>query len=688
MRASILALGPLLARCGEARVSLPGGCAIGLRPVDQHVKGLQAMGAEIDLEHGYINARAARLKGARFVFDVVTVTGTENLMMAATLAEGTTILENAAREPEVVDLAHCLDRDGRAASPAPAPTASSSRASTRLHGATHAIMPDRIETGTFLAAVGGDRRRRRRSAAPRRNARRGDRQAARSGRRHRDRPRRRSACAARAGRCAPSNVRTAPYPGFPTDMQAQFMALAALRRRHVGDHRDDLREPDDARAGAASAGRRHRRRGQHRGRPRASPKLTGANVMATDLRASACLVIAGLVAEGRDDDRPHLSPRPRLRAHRGEAVRARRAHHAASMTSADIGAGRAARRAARACDRSIPTRYDAVAALPVAARAAARARSASRDRLPFRGVDLWTAYELSWLDERGKPQVAIASFAVPVESPSIVESKSVKLYLGSFAQTRYARAADRRRRRSSATCPRRPVRRWPWRCTAPGGLRRADDPRSSPARCLDGLPVACDAYDVDPALLAANGRCRRRDAAHRPVPVGVPGDRPARLSRRVQIAYRGPRIDRAALLRYLVSYRCHAGFHEHCVERIFVDVAARCGCEALTVLRALHAPRRPRHQPVSHQRGRAARRRTCAPPASSMAAAAVNAGDPRRALITFRGNPFVDGRCGASLRVRCDRRDGGRTHRRLRTRRRGGCASASGNECQAPTPTR
>ena len=158
MRASILALGPLLARCGEARVSLPGGCAIGLRPVDQHVKGLAAMGAEIDLEHGYISARARRLAGTRFVFDVVTVTGTENLMMAATLAEGTTTLENAAREPEVVDLARCLVAMG-----ARITGAGTDRIVVegvdRLHGATHAIMPDRIETGTFVAAVaaaGGD----------------------------------------------------------------------------------------------------------------------------------------------------------------------------------------------------------------------------------------------------------------------------------------------------------------------------------------------------------------------------------------------------------------------------------------------------------------------------------------------------------------------------------------------------
>src|SRR5579864_3575485 len=150
MRASILALGPLLARCGEARVSLPGGCAIGLRPVDQHIKGLQAMGAEIDLTHGYINAHAARLRGASFVFDVVTVTGTENLMMAATLADGVTTLDNAAREPEVVDLATCLCAMGARITGAGGDRIVIDGVRS-LHGATHAIMPDRIETGTFLA---------------------------------------------------------------------------------------------------------------------------------------------------------------------------------------------------------------------------------------------------------------------------------------------------------------------------------------------------------------------------------------------------------------------------------------------------------------------------------------------------------------------------------------------------------
>jgi UDP-N-acetylglucosamine 1-carboxyvinyltransferase len=147
-----LALGPLLARCHQARVSLPGGCAIGLRPVDQHVKGLQAMGAEIDLDHGFIAARTTRLKGVRFVFDVVTVTGTENLLIAATLAEGTTVLENAAREPEVVDLAECLVAMGACIAGAGTDRIVIEGVD-RLHGASHRIMPDRIEAGTFLAAV-------------------------------------------------------------------------------------------------------------------------------------------------------------------------------------------------------------------------------------------------------------------------------------------------------------------------------------------------------------------------------------------------------------------------------------------------------------------------------------------------------------------------------------------------------
>jgi len=294
MRASILALGPLLARCGEARVSLPGGCAIGLRPVDQHVKGLIAMGAQIDLDHGYINAHSTRLAGAKYVFDVVTVTGTENLMMAATLASGMTILENAAHEPEVVDLALCLNAMG-----ARVTGAGSDRITIegveRLHAATHAIMPDRIETGTFVAAA---------AAA-------GDDVAIIGARPDtleavRDKLAEAGADIAsdnstiRVRRAKPlrcANIRTAPYPSFPTDMQAQFMALATIadgtsvitetifenRMMHVQELR---------RMGAAIEVEGNTAIVKGVG------ALTGANVMATDLRASACLVIAGLIADG------------------------------------------------------------------------------------------------------------------------------------------------------------------------------------------------------------------------------------------------------------------------------------------------------------------------------------------------------------------------------------------------------
>jgi UDP-N-acetylglucosamine 1-carboxyvinyltransferase len=294
MRASILALGPLVARCGEARVSLPGGCAIGLRPVDEHVRGLQAMGAEIDLEHGYIAARAPQLKGTRFVFDVVTVTGTENLMMAATLAEGTTTLEQAAREPEVVDLARCLVAMG-----ARIAGAGTDRivieGVARLHGATHAIMPDRIETGTFLAAIaaaGGD--------ATLIGTEAGTLEAVIDKLRETGAELTVSEGAIRIVRCGPigpCSLRTAPHPGFPTDMQAQMMALATRaagtsvltetifenRMMHV---QELLRLGADIGVEGNTA------------IVRGVAKLTGANVMATDLRASAGLVIAGLMAEG------------------------------------------------------------------------------------------------------------------------------------------------------------------------------------------------------------------------------------------------------------------------------------------------------------------------------------------------------------------------------------------------------
>src|SRR5258706_8544527 len=225
MRASVLVLGPLLARCGRAKVSLPGGCAIGQRPVDQHVKGLQAMGATISVEHGYMHAEAKRLRGARIVMDMVTVTGTENLMMAAALAEGETLLENAAREPEVVDLARCLAAMGAKIEGAGS-DAIRIEGVASLGGAEHRIMPDRIETGTYLAAaVAAGGKVRLVGALPETL--------------DATLEKLREAGAAvtwtddpidiRAdGRPAAVRVRTAPYPGFAPDMQAQFMALATI----------------------------------------------------------------------------------------------------------------------------------------------------------------------------------------------------------------------------------------------------------------------------------------------------------------------------------------------------------------------------------------------------------------------------------------------------------------------------
>jgi UDP-N-acetylglucosamine 1-carboxyvinyltransferase len=294
MRASILALGPLLARCGEARVSLPGGCAIGLRPVDQHVKGLQAMGADIDLTHGYINARAARLRGTTYVFDVVTVTGTENLLMAATLAEGETILENAAREPEIVDLAACLTRMGARIAGAGTDRIVVEGVSS-LHAAEHAIMPDRIETGTFLAAAAATH-----GDVVVSNADPSSLTAVLDKLREAGAHVESDGSAIRVrgnGALHAASVRTAPFPAFPTDMQAQFMALATLadgasvitetifenRMMHVQELRR-LGADIEVEGNAAIV--------------RGVARLTGANVMATDLRASACLVIAGLIADG------------------------------------------------------------------------------------------------------------------------------------------------------------------------------------------------------------------------------------------------------------------------------------------------------------------------------------------------------------------------------------------------------
>ncbi|AUZ54495.1 UDP-N-acetylglucosamine 1-carboxyvinyltransferase [Stenotrophomonas acidaminiphila] len=295
MRASILVLGPLLAKYGAAEVSLPGGCAIGSRPVDQHIKGLQALGAEITVENGFIKARAERLKGGRFTFDMVSVTGTENVLMAAVLAEGTTVLENAAMEPEVTDLAHCLIALG-----AKIEGLGTARlvieGVERLAGGRHAVLPDRIETGTFLvaAAMTGGR-------VVMRNA----------------RPDTLDAVLAKLAEAGATiettqdtitldmhgrrpkavNLTTAPYPAFPTDMQAQFMALNCIadgvgvvnetifenRFMHVNEL---LRLGADIQVEG------------HTAICRGVERLSGAPVMATDLRASASLILAGLVADG------------------------------------------------------------------------------------------------------------------------------------------------------------------------------------------------------------------------------------------------------------------------------------------------------------------------------------------------------------------------------------------------------
>ncbi len=295
MRASILVLGPLLARFGEANVSLPGGCAIGSRPVNVHLDGLQKMGAEITVESGYILAKSGRLQGCNLLLDVVTVTGTENLMMAASLAEGTTVLQNAAREPEVVDLADCLIAMGAKIEGAGTDTITIEGVDS-LQGATYDIVPDRIETGTFLVA------------------------AAMSGGRIKlkdTRPDLLDSVIAKleeAGAKITSgedwieldmegrrpkavDIHTSPYPGFPTDMQAQFTALNSIAdgagtiTETVFENRFmHVQELQRMGANITLEGNTAITRGVE--------KLTGAPIMATDLRASASLVLAGLIAEG------------------------------------------------------------------------------------------------------------------------------------------------------------------------------------------------------------------------------------------------------------------------------------------------------------------------------------------------------------------------------------------------------
>ncbi|HKQ26882.1 MAG TPA: UDP-N-acetylglucosamine 1-carboxyvinyltransferase [Burkholderiales bacterium] len=294
MRASILVLGPMVARFGEARVSLPGGCAIGQRPVDLHIKGLQAMGAQIEIEQGYIHARAHRLKGARIVMDLVTVTGTENLMMAATLADGITFIENAAREPEVVDLAGCLNAMGARIFAAGSDVIMIEGVD-RLTGATYRVMPDRIETGTFLvaaAASGGEIRLKGTRAAILDSVLGKLREAGAHIEHDQD-----WIALSTNGKLRSVNLRTAPYPAFPTDMQAQFMALntvaegTAVVTETIFENRFmHVQELQRLGAKIEVEGNTAVVHGV--------PQLQGAGVMATDLRASASLVLAGLVAQG------------------------------------------------------------------------------------------------------------------------------------------------------------------------------------------------------------------------------------------------------------------------------------------------------------------------------------------------------------------------------------------------------
>ncbi len=295
MRASVLVLGPLLARCGEARVSLPGGCAIGTRPVDLHLKALEQMGAEIELDGGYINARVAgRLKGAHIIFPQVTVGGTENLMMAATLAEGETVLANAAREPEVSDLAHCLVAMGAKIDGIGTGTLRI-QGVDRLHGAEYSVVPDRIETGTYAVAAAITRgdvelvgtrmdlmdsvvKVLRECGVTVEATERGMRVAALNG-------------------ITGTDIMTEPFPGFPTDMQAQLMVLmttatgASMITETIFENRY-MHVPELIRMGA--------RINVHGSSAivRGVPRLKGAPVMATDLRASSSLILAGLAAEG------------------------------------------------------------------------------------------------------------------------------------------------------------------------------------------------------------------------------------------------------------------------------------------------------------------------------------------------------------------------------------------------------
>lgn len=294
MRASVMVLGPLMAREGRANVSLPGGCAIGARPIDQHLKGLEALGATVELKNGYVEARAKRLKGTEFTFDLKTVTGTENLMMAAALATGTTILRNCAGEPEIVELAGVINSMGGSIEGAGTDTVVI-EGRDRLHGVAHEVMPDRIEAGTYLLAAAITR---------------GDVRVLRCVPEHLAALLERlddaglklevEADAVRVssnGKVKSRDVATNPFPGFATDFQAQYMALMALgdARCHITENVFENRfmhVQELVRMGAdiRVSGRTARVDGVRR--------LSGAHVQATDLRASACLIVAGLAAEG------------------------------------------------------------------------------------------------------------------------------------------------------------------------------------------------------------------------------------------------------------------------------------------------------------------------------------------------------------------------------------------------------
>ena len=294
MRASILVLGPLVARAGQAYVSLPGGCAIGARPVDQHIKGLEALGATIRIENGFVVAEAKRLRGARILTDMVTVTGTENLMMAATLAHGETILENAAREPEVVDLAAALNAMG-----ARIRGAGTDRIAIegveQLHGARHRVMPDRIETGTFLSAVvatGGHAALRGAAAETLESVLVKLREAGAQIDAQNGALRVRMDSRPRA-----VSLRTAPYPDFPTDMQAQFMALNCVAHG-VGAITETIFENRFMHVSELQRLGANITIDGNTATVRGVDKLAGAPVMATDLRASASLIVAALAAEG------------------------------------------------------------------------------------------------------------------------------------------------------------------------------------------------------------------------------------------------------------------------------------------------------------------------------------------------------------------------------------------------------